>query len=46
MRTGGARAEAEPVGFIGQGFNMPRHRIVALVAMQINHQATPRRDFA
>ena len=46
MRSGRAGAEAEPLGLTGEGLDMARHRIVALVAMQVDHQPAPGGDLA
>ena len=46
MRPCRARAEPEPLRLIGQGLDMARHRIVALVAMQVDHQPALGGDLA
>ena len=46
MRSGRARAEAEPMGLRGQRLDVARHRIVALVAMQVHHQPALGGDLA
>ena len=46
MRSGRARAEAEPLGFVGQRFDVAGHRVVALVTVEVDHQSAPGRDLA
>ncbi len=46
MRTGDAATEAEPLRPVRQRFDMPRQRIVGLVAMQIDAQAAFSGEFA
>ena len=46
MRTGNAALKPEPLGFIGECFDVTRHRIVRLVAMHVDHQPPFSGDFA
>ena len=46
VRAGGARAEAETPGLIGERFDVARQRVVALIAMQVDHQPALGRDLA
>ncbi len=39
VRAGDAALEAEALGFVGELFDVPRGRVVVLVAVQVGHQA-------
>ena len=41
-----APAEAEPLRLAGESLDMARHRIVALVAMQVDHEPAPGGELA
>ena len=46
MRSGRPRTEAEPLGFGGEGFDVAGKRVVAFVAVQVDHQPASCGDFA
>ena len=46
MRSRDPALEPQPLRFVGQLFDMPRHRVVGLVAMHVDHQPADRGDLA
>jgi len=46
VRSGHASLQTQPLGLTGQGLDVARQGVVALIAVHVDHQAAPRRELA